>query len=97
MDADTLSPQLRQERRSLAVLALGGFAAPGLFEVFAFVPEIEVVFFEAPRVLDRIIGDSVSREMLEEGRQAPKKTLDRVSGNGLPQDSIVPLLPRLAA
>jgi hypothetical protein len=49
MDADTLSPQLRDERQSLAMFAMSRVATPDQFQVFSFVPEIEVVFFEACR------------------------------------------------
>ena len=57
MNGETLTPQLKDERQSLAMFALSRAAAPGQFDVFSFVPESEVVFFEAPAALERVLGD----------------------------------------
>jgi hypothetical protein len=78
MDAETLSPHLRQELESMAMLAMSGVAAPGLFQVFTFVPEIEVVFFESPAALARALGGPMSPATIEEGQLAPKKTLTQL-------------------
>jgi hypothetical protein len=78
MDADTLKPHLWQERQSMVRLAMSAVGVPGLFDVFTFVPEMEVVFFEVPATLEKVIGSPVPPEMLEEGRLAPKRTLARI-------------------
>jgi hypothetical protein len=43
--------------------------------VFTFVPEIEAVFFEAPEVLERTLGKTLSQEKVKVGRLVPKQTL----------------------
>jgi hypothetical protein len=75
MNAETLSPQLKDERESLARFALSRAAAPGQFDVFSFVPEIEVVFFEVPAALEQALGVKVAPTTVEIGRLAPHKTL----------------------
>ena len=60
-------------------------AAPDQFDVFSFVPEIEVVFFETPAALERVLGTSVPPETIEVGRLAPRKTLTRLlAGSAVP-------------
>src|SRR4051794_13028787 len=66
MDSDTLDPQLTAELQSMTGVAMSGAITSGVrppvppsadpppFRVFTFVPEIEVVLFEAPEVLERL-------------------------------------------
>src|SRR5262249_14600524 len=84
MDADTTNPHLVNELQSMAFLATSGVAPPDLarlrdwVKVFAFVPEIEVIFFEAPRSLEVIVGKKVPEEKVQEGLLAPKATLEKI-------------------
>ena len=57
---------------------LESVAPTELFRVFMFIPEIEVIFFEAPRALERLLGKPVSAEAIQEGLLVPKQTLDRL-------------------
>lgn len=87
MDSETLDPHLTAERESLNRVAMSGaFASGGRisttttatdegFQVFTFVPEIEVVLFEAPEVLSPILGKALSKEILKEGLLMPRRTL----------------------
>lgn len=49
-----------------------------MFQVFTFVPEIEIVFFEAPDALQRALGVTLPPPALEEGRLKPKSVLHRL-------------------
>ena len=68
----------------MAFLALSGVAQQGLsrsngwVKVFVFVPEIEVIFFEAPQSLEIILGEKIPKEKVEEGLLAPKATLNKI-------------------
>ena len=46
-----------------------------------FVPEIEVVFFEAPGALERVAGKRVNKALMEEGLLAPAATLAKLTGD----------------
>jgi len=99
MDSDTLNPQLTAELQALNLAALTGpltagvqrpaMAEPGTsqFQVFTFVPQIEAVFFEAPDVLDRLIGKKPPQEKVKEGHFIPKQVLAELLANGMaPRD-----------
>jgi hypothetical protein len=81
MDSETRSEQLVDEQKSMVFLAMSGVAPPNLaglrewVKVFAFVPEIEVIFFEAATVLELLLGKKVPEEKLQEGMLVPKATL----------------------
>lgn len=85
MDADTLSSQARQELEAMTTVAMSGAASGGAFvswqgsfKVFTFLPAIEVVFFEAPAVLEKAIGRALPSEILKEGLASPKPTLTKL-------------------
>jgi hypothetical protein len=88
MDADTRNPQLVGELRSMTLMATSGVLPPNLprlsdwVQVFAFVPEIEVIFFEAPQSLEIILGKKIPEEKVQEGLLAPKATLAKLLGEG---------------
>jgi hypothetical protein len=82
-DADTTNPQLVDEQRGFVRLALSRFGADGSFDAFFFVPEIEVVFFEAPLALRDCLHRDVSPDILHEGLARPKATLNALrNGKG---------------
>jgi len=95
MDSETLNPQLTAELRSLNLVALtspltsgGQFpamreSAAAQVKVFTFVSEIEAVFFEAPDVLDRLIGKKPPQEKVKEGHFVPKQVLAELLANGM--------------
>lgn len=87
MDADTRNPNLIRENQSMVVSALAGPASqgtflptPGVFKVFVFVPEIEIVLFEAPKALEAALGKEIDEEDMEAGKNAPKETLAKLMG-----------------
>ncbi len=76
MDADTLDPRRAVEDCRMVEILLRRFSAEDQSAAFAFVPELEVVFFEAPSVLVRRFGpEIVSQSTIERGRLQPKATL----------------------
>src|SRR5207247_1052519 len=74
MDSDTLNPEQSRASQALARYALGSVAPGEVFDVFVFHPEIEVVFFEAPQVLERLLGRPIPPEVVREGLLVPKQT-----------------------
>lgn len=92
MDSDTLDPQLTAELQSMARVAMSVPLTSGVqlpaptsteppqFRVFAFVPEIEAVFFEAPKSLERMLGKMPLPDKVEDGRRVPKQTLVELLG-----------------
>jgi hypothetical protein len=83
-DADTTNPQLVEEQKGFTRLALARVASPEDYDVFYFVPEIEVVFFESHAALHKLIGHDASAETLREGVLLPKPTLTTLLGGTPP-------------
>jgi hypothetical protein len=103
MDSETLDPQLSRELQGLTAAALSWPLTSGVpiprdaesappFKVFAFVPEIEVVFFEAPQALDRLLGKATPQEKVKDGLLVPKPTLLELLKNGRPHRDYQSLL-----
>jgi hypothetical protein len=88
MNSYTRNQHLVEELQSMAFVATSGMApsgparSGGWVKVFSFVPEIEVLFFEAPQSLELILGKKVPEEKIEEGLLAPEAVLLKVFGNG---------------
>jgi hypothetical protein len=88
MDSDTRNQQLVEQRRAMAFLATSGVLPPNhpqlsdWVKVFAFVPEIEVIFFEAPQSLEIILGKQLPEEKVQVGLLDPKATLVKLLGEG---------------
>lgn len=91
MDADTTNRRLIEEQQAMLRVAVGSVTAGAMnggtfrngwlerqFKVFAFIPEIEVLFFEAPQVLERWLNQRIPEELMEEALLVPKATLDRL-------------------
>lgn len=81
MDAKTFDVPTGEETCGMARMALRQFSSEDWSDSFAFVPEIEVIFFEAASLLDR---RGVDPAVVERGRYRPKATLTEVL-NGLGQ------------
>ncbi|MEJ7639415.1 MAG: hypothetical protein WKF75_15925 [Singulisphaera sp.] len=88
MDADTLDPSQAGTSCSLVEAALRRVSPDDRFDVFAFVPELEVVFFEIPAVLTRRFGSKVvSRSVIDQGCFQPNVTLQKVlDGSGITRE-----------
>lgn len=76
-DADTHDPQRAQEDRAALLLALHHMAPAPRADVFLFVPELEVVFFECPSVLDTLRASaSADAVLLNQGAVLPRKGIN---------------------
>ncbi|HET7231041.1 MAG TPA: hypothetical protein VFJ16_13605 [Longimicrobium sp.] len=78
IDADSVdADRVEQQQRELeAYLAWGGNGLP--YQVVQFVPTMEAVFFDAPDVLEHLVGRKVDELMLAAGEIAPKAVLQRI-------------------
>ncbi len=76
MDSDTFDLGRVETSCSLVETALRNVSPHDRFHVVAFVPELEIVFFEAPTVLTRRFGSEiVSPAKIENGHFRPKNLL----------------------
>jgi len=75
VDSDTTNERrAKTQRRELEdYLAWGAAGTP--FKVVQFIPEIEVVFFDCPSVLYRIVGKKIDTHAQEAGKLAPHRAL----------------------
>jgi hypothetical protein len=81
IDADTADAMASQERISLIRAAVQPVVSGDQVAVFAFLPELEVVFVEAPAVLQRYVGAPPPGEVWNDfGNSAPKRFLQRIIG-----------------
>jgi hypothetical protein len=76
MDAETTNGDMAAEACAMTRMALGHVSPDDAFDVCALVPQLEVVFFEAPGVLRRHLGAHVHDLELELGRFSPAQTLN---------------------
>jgi hypothetical protein len=89
MDADTFNPRKAAEACSLVEILLRRFSTEDQSAAFAFIPELEVIFFEAPPVLVRRFGpEVVNQATIEKGHFQPKVTLQSIlQGAGLTKEA----------
>jgi hypothetical protein len=90
-DAETLNPSRAETDCRMVEAALRSVAPNQQFSAFAFVPEIEVIFFEAPEVLTRKFGSEVvSPSVVDRGHYASKDTLGRIlQSAGISKESYI--------
>ena len=87
VDSHTLDLEHQSEIEATASAAIGGlfhsadnFAMKSLFGVFTFLPSAEVVFFEAPDAMRRVLGKEIDERTIEEGKARPRQTLQTLFG-----------------
>ena len=78
MDVATAELPFQDELLAQAMQTLSTVGTPGSFQVFTFTPEIEIIFFEAPDAVQRVLGIPLSAGVLEEGQACPKIILHRL-------------------
>lgn len=82
VDSDTLDQRQSADIASMAGALLGAVAPETRFAVFAFVPEFEAIFFEAPAAVETLVGAPVSQETVREGLLTPRRTLEKLLAGG---------------
>lgn len=75
-NSDTLNAEHSEEEELLVGYALASVAPGSMFRIFTFKPAIEVVFFEAPDALERLLGKPIAPETVREGSFIPKQTVE---------------------
>lgn len=76
MDTDSLDPAQSRQAEAMASAALKLVASEDRFDVFAYSPEHEVVFFEASQILGRYWTTEVlTKDILDRGHYAPRQAL----------------------
>jgi hypothetical protein len=78
LDADSISPDFVRERsRGLRELLRSVSSGPDS-EVFLAVPELEGIFFQAPNLLERVLGLTIPETLAILAEARPKDALDRL-------------------
>jgi hypothetical protein len=81
IDSDTLDVERQREYEATTLAAVEAAYARDflttlpIFKVFTFRPSIEVVFFEAPKALESLLGKPVDERTIEEGKARPNRVL----------------------
>ena len=75
MDSDTLNRDAAEESRQIVKATISHVAAHVPLEVFAFVPGMEVMFFEAPDYLAKRLGRELGQAEISQGLASPKRTI----------------------
>jgi predicted ATP-dependent endonuclease of OLD family len=79
MDADSIDPDLIEERRESTEDLIRAADASVPLKVVTVVPEIEAWLFAAPEVIVRALGVSVSNELVQLGRRDPRGVLEQLA------------------
>ncbi len=76
VDADTNDPATIDEQQAayMAYLRFTSYGVP--FGVFIMVPTIEIVFFKAPEILEKLLGQKLTERDLAVSEYAPRLILD---------------------
>jgi hypothetical protein len=85
LDSESLNPEHSKEKRLMNEYLLKRMASPEDFKVIVFHPEIEVIFFEAPLALGRLLGQQISEDFIRQGLLIPKHTLDKLLAEASPK------------
>ena len=75
MDADTTDLAKAEDTRLLTKSVIAHVSGDVPMEVFAFVPTIEAIFFEAPDALASILGRDLAPTEIQSGKASPRATL----------------------
>jgi hypothetical protein len=78
LDTDTRNEMLIAERRQNATDVIKLVSAKIPVKVVLFVPMIESIFFAAPKLLEKIYGTAVTKELMLIAQDHPKKALSQL-------------------
>ena len=95
IDTDAVADSIVQERRETTEELLRDVAAGIPTKVILLVPHLEVIFFQAPGLIDKVFGNRIPDQVRLLGRMDPKAALAELqSAPGAPRD-VNRLLDRL--
>jgi hypothetical protein len=78
LDADTINSEGVADRRSYLEEALGSAAASAPWSVFLAVPELEIIFYDAPGLVEELFGVTLNELQRELARVQPKRELEKL-------------------
>jgi hypothetical protein len=76
MDANTLDERSAEEARLDTLATIRYVAGTIPIDAYAFVPEMEVVCFQSPSVLERALGRRIADIDVQKGLSEPRRTLE---------------------
>ena len=79
MDADSLNPEVIEDRRESTDELIQAAAGAVPVKVVVVVPEIETWFFAVPEAIERILGEKAPADLLTLGARDPKGVLTQLS------------------
>jgi hypothetical protein len=79
MDADSLNPTVMEERRESMAELIQAAAGSIPVKVVLAIPEIEAWFFTVPEVIERVLREKPSDDLLVLGSRDPKGVLEQLS------------------
>lgn len=78
LDADTINEEGVADRRNYLEEALGSAAASAPWSVFLAVPELEIIFYDAPGVVEATFGVTLNELQRELANVQPKRELEKL-------------------
>lgn len=78
IDADSIAPELIQERCQSIEEVVQSVAGNILVKVVAAIPEMEIIFFQDASLLSRIFGFELSEDFLTSANLQPRKALEQL-------------------
>ena len=95
LDSDTLNSDAADENRQNTKAMISHVAGPVALEVFSFLPEIEIMFFEASGLLEKRLGRPLAEAELARGKASPRQTLALLAGGGGADSALAELIASL--
>jgi hypothetical protein len=82
MDADSLNPEVVEERRQSTEELIRAASAAVPVKVVVVVPELESLFFAAPEVIEKVLGQQIAPIFISLGERDPKGVLSQLAAAG---------------
>ncbi|BAY38898.1 hypothetical protein NIES2111_32470 [Nostoc sp. NIES-2111] len=95
IDADSVAPEIIQERLKSIEELVESVSANVPFKVIAAVPEMEIIFFQDIGLLSRLLGYEPSQDMLTSAVFQPCKTLEKLLSKSKKYDSYSQVIDQL--
>jgi len=80
LDTDTLELQGIEEKKALVESYLNASVYSENFKLILARPEFEIIFFEDKKLLEKMLGKTISQEVWELAKSSPRKNLEYLMG-----------------